>query len=275
MRNLQQIYKPKTFDEAVALLKEPDTALLAGGTGLLSRRDRRVRALIDLSDLGLGTIRDAQGEIKIGAMTSLAEAADSPILRAVADGVIAQAAHRSASSLLRNQATVGGTLIVEPAGILATVLCALEATAWFTTGALGVQTTTGVRIELFLSTLDKGLTGTLVTNFDIPPGSIYRHAAIETVARTPRDKPIVIVCATRAVDTNAVTIALGGLGDFAIRSGQAERIMTGPDWNAQIDEAVHSALDLQVTQDDFRGSAEYRREMVSVLVRRALNRVAA
>ena len=46
MRNLQQIYKPKTIDEAVALLKEPDTALLAGGTGLLSRRDRRVRAIL-------------------------------------------------------------------------------------------------------------------------------------------------------------------------------------------------------------------------------------
>ncbi len=114
MLNLREIHKPVTIQDAVRLLQEPGTVALAGGTELIAGQRRDVCAVVDMSALGLSYIRENAGAIAIGAMTTLTELNDSPILRALANGVIAQAAHRSAASVLRNQSTVAGTLITDP-----------------------------------------------------------------------------------------------------------------------------------------------------------------
>lgn len=271
MRNLEKIYKPKTIGEAVTLLSYPNTRLLAGGTGLLAHRDQQVAALIDLSGLGLGAIQDAGGATEIGATATLADIVDSPILRAVASGAVAEGAHRSASSLLRNQGTAAGTIIVEPDGILATVLCALDGRIRITKSAEG--RVADVRVDEFLSGLEVHLKGGIVTCIVIPAASTYLRSAIESVARTPRDKPIVTVCAARDTKINHVTIAVGGVSDHAVRASIAENIVSGASDESGIDQAARAAMELNVTHSDFRGSSEYRREMVGVLVRRALARL--
>ena len=184
MLNLREIYKPKTIEEAIALLARPDTVALAGGTELVASRRKDVRAVVDLSNLGLAYIRDRGGAVAIGAMTRLGDVAESPMLRAAVNGVVSQAAHRSAASLMRNQATVGGTLIAEPAGILATVLAAMEAT--LTLVSFAQKETSGLGIADFVAWRYLLLDGAIVTEVVVPALALSRRAAIETVARTPR-----------------------------------------------------------------------------------------
>jgi CO/xanthine dehydrogenase FAD-binding subunit len=105
MLNLKEIHKPTTIADALKWLQQPNTVVLAGGTQLIADKRRDVNAVVDLSALGLAYIRESDGAIVIGATTTLTTLAESPILRALANGIVAQAAHRSASSILRNQAT--------------------------------------------------------------------------------------------------------------------------------------------------------------------------
>lgn len=272
MLNLREIHQPKTLEDALEFLKQPDTVALAGGTELIASQRRDVRAVVDLSQLGLAYVRDRDGAIAIGAMTTLAEVADSPILRAAADGVVAQAAHRSHANLLRNQATVAGALIAEPDGILAGALVALDARVM----CRGAQMD-DVPLRDFLPMREHFTMRGIVTEVIVPAPSLRRRAAVETVARTPRDKPIVSVCAGVELDrgfVRAAAIALGGVSETVSRATDAESRLIG---NSLSDEIVARAADGALSglqpRPDFRGSAEYRREMVKVLVARALQNI--
>lgn len=268
MLNLREVHKPTTLADALKLLQQPNTVALAGGTQLLASRRRDVHAVVDLSALGLAYIRERDGAVAIGATTTLATLDTSPILRALANGIVAQAAHRSASSILRQQATIGGTLIAKPAGILAVALVALDARVTI----VGTDTRTLTLAE-FLPMRAKLVHGALVTEITVPMTN--PRAVIETVARTPSDKPIVCVVAAARVENGVareVRLALGGVGETALRAYAAEQMLTGQTLNdAHIEEVARVAAQDLTPPEDFRGSAEYRREMARVLMRRALN----
>ena len=72
MLNLREIHKPTTIADALKLLQQPGTVALAGGTALNTDKRRDVNAVVDLSGLGLSYIKESNGAIAIGAMTTLA-----------------------------------------------------------------------------------------------------------------------------------------------------------------------------------------------------------
>jgi aerobic carbon-monoxide dehydrogenase medium subunit len=278
MMNLREILRPETMEEALALLKRPGAVVLAGGTELVAARRRDVRAVVDLSDLGLAYIRDKRGDVAIGAMSTLADVSDSPILRAAANGIVARGAHRSAASLLRNQATAAGTVIAEPAGIFATVMAAMEARVVASTlTSLGRGERSTPLVE-FLRGLEQFLAGAIVTELVIPASSLRRRAAFETVARTPRDNPIVTVCAALDVEggvVNSASIALGGIGHVVVRVSGVERILLNARLNDEtVEHVAREAMNGITPRTDLRGSAEYRKAMVRVLTARALREIA-
>jgi CO/xanthine dehydrogenase FAD-binding subunit len=268
MLNLTEFHKPKTIEDAIKLLRQPDTVALAGGTQLIASQNKKVRAAVDLSALGLTYIRDLKGAVAIGATTTLADVNDSPILRAAANGVLAQAAHRTAASLLRRQASAAGALISEPNGIFAVTLLALDALV----GCVGDRTTE-IPVADFLSHLPQ-FKGALVTEIVIPAASLGRRAALETVARTPSDKPIVSVCASLSWDGNTardVRIALGGVAWSAVRAERVESELEGKALgDGVIEPAARLASQGLSPRGDYRGSVEYRKEMAVVLTRRSV-----
>lgn len=272
MLNLREIHKPKTPADAIKLLQQPGTVALAGGTALNSDNRRDVEAVVDLSALGLSYIKEASGAVAIGAMTTLAAIEESPILRAMANGVVAQAAHRSASSILRNQATIAGTLICEPDGILAVALLALDARV--TIVRKEIRT---VSLADFLSMREHLLMMALITEIIVPMAN--PRASLQTVARTPSDQPIVCVCASARIENGIaydVRIALGGVGNIGVRASTVEKILEGQSIaDSFIEKAASVAADGLSPQSDYRGSAEYRKEMAVVLTRRALKELAA
>jgi xanthine dehydrogenase YagS FAD-binding subunit len=103
--------RPETIDEALALLAEPDTHALAGGTDLvpLQARGKAPGALVDVRAL-LGDAIEVEGDgLVIGAATRVADvAAHARVAERYA--VLAQAAGLAASPQLRNQGTVAGNL---------------------------------------------------------------------------------------------------------------------------------------------------------------------
>ena len=288
MLNLQDIHEPKTIEDALRLLQQPGTVALAGGTQLIADKRRDVRAVVDLSALGLTYIRENAGAIAIGATTTLAELVESPILRAMANGVVAQAAHRSAASVLRNQATIAGTLIAEPDGILAVVLLAMDAritSSPFPPFLLGEWV--GGEVGFLARRAELLSQGALVTEICVP--TTNPRASLQTVERTPRDKPIVSVCAAARIEilrgvyteqseraqndkvARDVRIALGGVGETAVRASAAEQALEGQTLSdAVIESAARTAAEGLTPRGDVRGSAEYRQEMAVVLTRRAV-----
>jgi len=103
--------RPESLGEALALLGGDGAAPLAGGTDLAGQIDRGIRTpslLVDLRDAGLGTIEGRDRGLRIGATTTLASVAASPLVEPYA--AVAGAASLAASPLLRNVGTVGGNL---------------------------------------------------------------------------------------------------------------------------------------------------------------------
>jgi NADPH-dependent glutamate synthase beta subunit-like oxidoreductase len=105
----------KTVDEAVRLLKEYESKLIAGGTDLLGVLKDRVlptypELLVNIKRIpGLDRIEQDEGGLKIGALTKLADIAASPLVKEEVP-MLAEAARSVATPQVRNMGTIGGNL---------------------------------------------------------------------------------------------------------------------------------------------------------------------
>lgn len=115
MMPLFDLYQPDSLDTALDLADRlgPDGWLVAGGQDSwdwLKNRTRRTRAVVDLSGIAeLKGVREADGGIQIGALTTLSEVENDPLLRE-RYRLLATAAGRVASPQIRNAGTLGGNL---------------------------------------------------------------------------------------------------------------------------------------------------------------------
>jgi len=114
------IYRPTTVDEAIQILSQHGTeaGVYAGGTDLLIRLKNRLQQaptyLVDIKKIdNLRYIKeDAQGGVRIGTATKLAEMADSDLLKKRYP-MLVEAIHMISSPELRNVSTLGGDLLQE------------------------------------------------------------------------------------------------------------------------------------------------------------------
>jgi xanthine dehydrogenase YagS FAD-binding subunit len=110
--------RPTTLAEAMKLLADGTSRPLAGGTDLLGcLRDRVLDAPGVVSLHAIGALRGIEeapeGGLRIGALTTVAEVAESEVIRK-RYGALAEAAASVASPQLRNQGTIGGNLCQRP-----------------------------------------------------------------------------------------------------------------------------------------------------------------
>ena len=299
--NLQEYHWAEDLDEALILLARPDikTAPLAGGTYLLSRADDEIQAVVDLRDLELGYIdestHDAQGRkvLRLGAMTTLTDLADSPLLRETATGLLARAARVSASSqLIRNSATLGGTLAtgaVSQADLL-TALAVCDAEVVLRSGSKtqfdlsgGSQERPGLALSgvtfkgkqerrvPFASLSSERRPNELILEVAMPLPDLGCGASLARVGRTTSDVAMLNAAALVEVkgDTyQRVRLALGGVNMEPVRLSAVERQLEGQ----PVNQAGSNALDVQrlasilqagmgsfAPPSDFRASSGYRR----------------
>jgi xanthine dehydrogenase YagS FAD-binding subunit len=110
-----ELYQPATIDEALRLLDQhgPDALVLAGGLDSmdwLKDRLKKPKVVVDLGQIKeLHGIKEANGGLEIGAMTSLTEVVKHPVVRD-RFAILMQAAELVASPQIRNQGTIGGNV---------------------------------------------------------------------------------------------------------------------------------------------------------------------
>lgn len=110
-----QLFQPSSVTDAQKLLEQNgnDALVLAGGLDSmdwLKDRIRKPKVVVDLGGIGeLRGIRESADGVEIGAMTTLTEVAENPIIK-TKYGILAQAAELVASPQIRNQGTIGGNV---------------------------------------------------------------------------------------------------------------------------------------------------------------------
>ena len=271
-----QYLTPRSLDEALALLT-PKAVPLAGGTDLflgMERRQTRPEAIVDLKRIpGVDGIEPSDRGLRIGALALMETLSASPLIR---DGypALGEAARVVGSTQTRNRATIGGNLAnASPAADTATPLMALGA-AVEATGADGTR-------ELPIDELFRGpgktalRDGELLTAILIPPAPALSGSAFQRCVRTAMDIAVVNCAAFVRLDENGIVvdarIALGAVGPTPLRAASAESCLKGHGFSARTaEEAAECAAADARPIDDVRAGADYRREMVRVLTRRAI-----
>jgi CO/xanthine dehydrogenase FAD-binding subunit len=274
-------HEPSTLEEACEVMAElGDRAkLLAGGTDLIVNMKKKIIAPEHVVSLGrldvLREIGSSNGTIRIGALTTAAEIAESGV---VTEGFAAlgQGASNLGSPLIRNLATVGGNLAsARPAADLPPPLMAYGA-------RVIIRKKEGKRSI----PLDDFITGPGVTN--LGPGEILAEIEIDRPpaysgagylklgARKALEISLVNVASFITLDApggviTSARIIMGAVGPIPLRAPSAEKILIGEKPSDHLfEKAGQEAAGDSRPIDDFRGSAEYRRDMVEVLTRRTL-----
>lgn len=254
-------YQPHTLPEVLSLLAQPEMLPLGGGTKLL--RGDVPGAVVDLQKLGLKGMAMENGHLVIGAVLPLAEVDEAlaaygaetpaPLLR--------QAISLAGPNTYRNAATLGGTIAsrLEESELLA-MLLALQASI-----TLYMPEQREMALEAYLAVAERP--SGLITAVVIPWG--MGRGALERVARTPRDMPIVSVAMWQP-ENEPPCLAAVGCGQRPLRLRAAEQHLQAHPTPEAIAQAAQAAQSATTHPGDFRGDAAYRGEMTAVLTRRVL-----
>jgi carbon-monoxide dehydrogenase medium subunit len=271
---------PTTLDEALSLLAQykSKARVIAGGTDLVPKLKRReVKApeyVIDLKGIpGLDKIRQDTGGLSLGALVTIGVVESSPLIQQKF-AILAQAAQSMASPQVRNRGTIAGN-------ICNAVPSADSAPALLTLGArLKLISRKGERtinIEDFFT----GPNRTALTDEeilleikipDMPPKS--KGVYLKLSPRRAMDLAIVgaaVVVVPEDGICKDIRIALGAVAPTPLRTMKAETVLKGQKFNDNLIEKAAKAAAAETSPiDDHRASAEYRRDMIEVLVKRAI-----
>ena len=272
--DLVDVVRPRTLAEALVHLSRGDVTPypLAGGTGLLAGTAAGVRAVLDLSDLGLDFIRGEGDTLHLGAMATLQDVVESEVVRGVAEGVLARAAYLAAPRIQRHQQTVGGTLVggASDNDFLVAALALDARVVMFRPDKR--DTPDIVPLAAFLAE-ERQRFPYVITELRVPLNE-HTRATLVRVARTPRDRAIVTVAVAVDLGDSGVDrarVVVGGVGEHPVRLQAVETLLAGRALDtvnlAEVEAAARAAV---APQDDWRASAAYRRHLVGVLTRRAL-----
>ncbi len=249
--------------------------LLAGGQSLiplLKLRFANPEHLVDLNFIsGASFIKEESGALRFGAMTRHAEIERSALARTIP--VLHDCAAGIADVQVRNRGTIGGSLAeADPSGDWANALITLD-TAVHCFGPNGARK---VALKDFVT--DAYTTALahdeLITEVEVkipPKGSGGAYLAFKRTAPVYPSASTAVQLSMEGDVCKDAAIALGCVGLIPIRAKDAEAALRGKALNDKTivaaTEAARAAAD---PQSDMRGSAEYKRQLISALVKRAV-----
>jgi carbon-monoxide dehydrogenase medium subunit len=272
---------PKTLDEAISLHQSyGDRAkYIAGGTDVLVKiKDGKLSPdyLISLKHIvgqDRPVLNQETGELHIGAFMTHRMLEKSPIIRQNYP-ILHDAVKNIGSVQIRNVATIGGNLVnAVPSADGAIPLIALDGKANIY-GAKGPRSMELLRFFLGPGQCDLE-SGEILTAIVIPPplprtgGAYVKHGRREAM-----ELPMLGVGVLLSLEEDMTTcakarICLGVAAPTPLRCFQAEIFLMGKSINENtLSEAGKFAGEESKVRDSIRGVAWYRREMVSVLVKR-------
>jgi xanthine dehydrogenase iron-sulfur cluster and FAD-binding subunit A len=274
--------QPRTIEETVQLLAQhgKGARIINGGTDLIIEIERKIRApqvVIDVSRLpNMDYIREEGDYIRVGAGVTHNQAVGARLLREKAYPLV-RACWEVGAPQIRNRGTIAGNLITaSPANDTITPLWAMGA-------ELKLKSVRGERVLPF-SSFFKGVRKTalepdemLVEVMFQKMSSKDRGTFIKLGLRRAQAIAVVntaVVLEFEEEEISNAWITLGSVAPTIVSAIDAEQFLIGQ-WlsDAVIGEAAEMATNAAQPIDDVRGTADYRREMVRVLLARALRRI--
>jgi len=279
---------PGSLAEAIALMKQHGGAaqLLSGGTDLLPRMRKRKCApsvIVDLNGIReLSFIEMRGNDLHIGAGTRLTDLHDSRIVKEKA-GALAAALRIMASPGIRNRATIGGNLCNGSK-------CADTPPPLLVLGAsVKLRAADGDRtvpLSEFFTQREKpapGCSKTVVRADEIMTEVVIPcrqgNSTYLKLGRRKGSSIAIASVAAFAVTANGrfedVRVAVSAVASAPIRGHKVESALKGMPVNEENIERASALIKEEIEPiSDVRGSAAYRKEMASVLIKRALTMIA-
>ena len=266
-----------SVDEAISLLQRygPESRLLAGGHSLIPMMKLRLafpEVLIDIHELDneLRYVREEDGTLRVGALARHRDLLESPIVQARYT-LLADAEKFIADPLVRNMGTVGGSFAhADPAEDLPPAFVALGAEV-VARGPNGERTIAveDLAVGPFETALepDEILTEARVPR--APQGSSY----FKVERRAGDYASAALGVALWMSDEEIVDARIGmcSVGSTTLRAREAEEVLEGQSPNGELyRRAAERAAQECDPPDDARGTPEYKRDLVRVLLVRAL-----
>jgi carbon-monoxide dehydrogenase medium subunit len=270
------IHQPKTPAEASQMLAEfgDKGRLYAGGTELLLAMKHdllRYEHLIDVKTIaGLNRIELNDGAVMIGGTATHRAIERSSVIKQNLP-VLAEMETRVANVRVRASGTLGGNLcFAEPHSDPATLLLALGA-------KVNVQGKAGARSMA----IDKLITGSYETS--LAPDEIMTGVEIPVLAKSQRaaylkfqlkERPTLGLALVMDLDGDTITEAsavVGSVSAVPTESEKANGLLAGSKARVekQLGDAAQALADAADPLDDLEGSAEYKRHLIGVFLKRA------
>jgi carbon-monoxide dehydrogenase medium subunit len=281
--NPRKFLEPTYFSEAISLLDQyaDDAKIIAGGTSVVLMLQQKLIAPSVLISLGrvpdYDYIRLEEDGLHIGALTTLRDIERSEIIRKYSPA-LAYTFRVVANVRVRNQATIGGNLsAADYAADPPAMLTALDARVQVQGPGQAREFPLG---DFFLGFYTTALEpNEILTEIIIPPAPASARAAYyKYTSISAEGRPCVAVGAVADLDSNGMCkelrIAIGAAVETPQRVPEAEAMAHGSPLTDELIVAIAEEYARRLDPlSDVRGSAWYRREMIRVFVKRALEEV--
>lgn len=275
-----ELHEASSYEDAAALLSKysPDVRLLAGGTDVLvelKNNSKAVGHLVTLDRIeSMHGITEEKDGLRIGAMATITELDESPLITGAYEA-IRDAASQMATRQIRNTATIGGNIVsANPCADMPPVLIVLDAVA----SVFSAKGTRNVELKDLITDARKTSLAQdeLLVSIRVPQPK-PRSGAAYVCFGLRNGNAITVASAAASLTLNkngtvqSACIALGAVAPRPVRVDAAKLWLEGRKLNGDsLDEVVRATTEAAQPISDIRGSAEYRRELVGVLTRRAL-----
>ena len=250
-------YKAKSLEDAYAKLQEnPKNAIIAGGLWM-KKTGLSYETLIDLSELGLDKINEKNGYIHVGAMVSLRDFENSPLINSLFSGATAFGVREILGPAFRNSATIGGSIYGRyPFSDVIASLLPLDVKLVF-------YPKQEMSLEEYLNFKGKlnGILEEIIIKKEEGKGYFKK------VKATPLDFPMINFSIVKRGGKNYIAI-----GSRPMVASLARKAMEAAD-KGNFEEAGNIAAEELSYLDSNNISKEYRQDLVRVYVRRGLEEV--
>lgn len=262
MFTLNDLVQPVELETAYQILSDKRNNTILGGCAFLKMGSKRIGTAIDLSNLKLSYIKETDGFIEIGSMTYLRELETHPLLKESFNGILPKSVRDIIGVQFRNSVTVGASVYAKYGfSDLITALLVLD-----------------TEVELY-----KSGRMPLVDFLKMPRGKdIFvrlwvklnnRKAAYLNLKNSASDYSILNVAVSR-LDERWTIVVGARPRRAAIATNASEALTKGTQSEVEIEDAAQKTAEELSFGTNMRGTAEYRKALCKVLVKRAIMEVA-
>ncbi|MDR3146605.1 MAG: FAD binding domain-containing protein [Treponema sp.] len=258
---IREYRRAASLEEAWALLGESKDNCVLGGGVFLHKTSRQINIAVDLVDCGLCYIRETDADVLIGAYTCLRDIETSPLIRREFGSAFTEVLRHLIGVQLRNHITIGAHVYARFGfSDIIPVLLALNAgICLFRHG--------GMTLKDFMRAEARTFKGDILTEIRIPKEG--RKTKVQMMRNSYADYSILCLAVSRS-GGDWIVVAGARPGGAAFAEGAMSRLRSAPVSAEAIPALAEEIAGEFRFGDNFRASAEYRKELCLVFARRAL-----